>query len=387
MADYLWHGGKAGKKPESIMQKILDITPYTYLPFFSGGQKSIAQFLDYLSQETDLTVISTKANDSSLAKSYKLLPLLGKGVSRYINPYLIKKIAAEINRNSYKAVIWEHPYHGWLANRIKKKTGVKTILHAHNIEYQRFRSTGRWWWPVFKLYEKRAFKDADMIFFVAPEDRDFAIKHWGIKKENCIDTPFGVEIKSYPLDKYQCKNDIAAKHKMEVNEKTLLFNGLLNYKPNLDALKIILNEINPLLMAHADLQYKIIICGKRLPEEMNELKDYADKNIIYAGFVDDIETYFKGADIFLNPVQTGGGIKTKMVEAIAFGTTVVSTESGAAGIEKSICGKKLIVVPDNNWNSFAKAIIENVNQNEITPATYYSHYYWGNIMKSVVKKL
>ena len=140
-------------------------------------------------------------------------------------------------------------------------------------------------------------------------------------------------------------------------------------------------------MAHADLQYKIIICGKRLPEEMNELKDYADKNIIYAGFVDDIETYFKGADIFLNPVQTGGGIKTKMVEAIAFGTTVVSTESGAAGIEKSICGKKLIVVPDNNWNSFAKAIIENVNQNEITPATYYSHYYWGNIMKSVVKKL
>ncbi len=39
------------------MKKILDITPYTYLPYFSGGQKFIARFFDHLGREADLTVI------------------------------------------------------------------------------------------------------------------------------------------------------------------------------------------------------------------------------------------------------------------------------------------------------------------------------------------
>jgi hypothetical protein len=39
------------------MKKILVIAPYPYLPFFSGGQKFIAKFLDYLSKEAQVTVV------------------------------------------------------------------------------------------------------------------------------------------------------------------------------------------------------------------------------------------------------------------------------------------------------------------------------------------
>ena len=137
------------------------------------------------------------------------------------------------------------------------------------------------------------------------------------------------------------------------NEKILLFSGLLDYKPNLDALKVILDEINPLLLSQPAFQYKLFICGKGLPDELNSLKNYGDKNIIYTGFVRDIETYYKAASILLNPVQSGGGIKTKMVEAIAYGATVIATETGATGIEKRVCGNKLVIVPDNDWKGFA----------------------------------
>lgn len=369
------------------MKKVLDITPYTYLPYFSGGQKSIAQFLEYLGKETDLTVITTIQNDTRLVNSYKLLPLLKKGKRRYMDFKLVKKISAEIKKNNYDEVIWEHPYYGWLAQAIKKRTGIKTIVHAHNIEYQRFRSTGKWWWPLLKIYEKWFLKKADVIFFVVPEDRDFAIKHWGIKKEKCIDTPFGVEIKSYPDDRQQRKNEVTAKHRINSDEKILLFNGLLDYKPNLDALKVILNEINPILLSHSDFKYKIVVCGKRLPEEMNELKDYADKNIIYAGFVDNIEMYFKAADIFLNPVQSGGGIKTKIVEAIAYGATVISTSSGAIGIAKNICGNKLVVVPDDDWEAFTDAIRQNANSYSTTPSAYYEYYYWESVVKKIAESI
>jgi len=369
----------------ATVKKILVIAPYHYLPYFSGGQKSIAQFLDYLGREAILTVVSVPQNDASLIKTYKFLPWLKeRSFSRYTDRRLASKLTSLIKQEKFDAVIWEHPYYAWLAGMVKNRTRIKTVVHIHNIEYQRFRSTGKWWWWIMKSYEKWFFKKADEILFVSPEDKEFAIKKWNVDEQKCIEVAFGVQISQYPVDKEHCKQRIRAAHHIPNDEKILLFNGLLDYKPNLDALMVILQEINPLLRQQNNFKYKIVICGKRLPAELNELKDYADKNILYAGFVDDIESYFKGADLFLNPVQSGGGIKTKMVESIAFGTTVITTQTGAAGIHKNICGDKLIVVADKKWNDFVVAIIAHVDKNEITPPLYYEYYYWGNIVKKVL---
>lgn len=365
------------------MKKVLAIAPYPYLPFFSGGQKFIAQFFEYLGREIDLTVISVAENDFLLAKSYKAIPLLKKSFSRYIDRSLISKLVALTKKEEFDTLICEHPYFAWLAFAIRKQTGVKVIIHTHNIEYQRFRSTGRWWWPVLKSYERNAFKKADSLFFISPEDRDFAINEWKIPKEKCIDLPFGIEINNYPADREAAKHAITGKHAIDINEKILLFNGLLNYKPNLDALNVILTKINPLLLTHTSFRYKIIICGKGLPDEMNSLKNYADKNILFAGFVDSIEPYIKAADIFLNPVQSGGGVKTKMVEAIAYGTTVVSTETGATGIVKNVCGEKLVTVANDDWDGFVKELIDKAAHPALTPPEYYNYYYWGNVIKSI----
>jgi polysaccharide biosynthesis protein PslH len=367
------------------LRKLLAIAPYQYLPYFSGGQKSIAQFLDYLGREIDLTVISVSENDTSLIKSYKHLAWLKKrSSSKYFDLSLVSKLTALIKKEKFDAVIWEHPYYTWLADILKRRTGIKTMLHIHNIEYQRFQSTGKWWWPILRIYERRFFRIADQIFFVSPDDKNFAIKNWNINQEKCVEVAFGVEISKYPDDKDSCKKVVREIHKISHDEAILLFNGLLDYKPNLNALFTILKEINPILFHHRNFKYKIIVCGKRLPAALNELKEYADRNIIYAGFVDDIEMYFKGADLFLNPVQSGGGIKTKMVEAIAFGTTVITTETGAMGIHRDICRKKLVVVPDNKWNEFAEAIVNNTDNVEITPTSYYEYYYWGSIVKKVL---
>lgn len=367
------------------MKKVLVIAPYLYLPYFSGGQKFIAQFADYLGREVVLTVISVPGNDVSLATHYRLLPLLKKSVTRYIDQSLVKKITAEAIAGKYDAIIWEHPYFAWLAFRVRKKTGIKTFIHTHNIEYQRFRSTGRWWWPILKHYEKWCFKKADGLFFITPEDKNFAITQWNIDAAKCIDLPFGITNAAYPADRDECKKKVQQLHGIAAQNHLLLFNGMLHYKPNLEALQAILETINPLLLNHVSFPYTIIICGKGLPEEMNQLKDYADKNIIYAGFVEDIDLYFKAADIFLNPVLSGGGVKTKMVEAIAFGTTVVASATGAAGIDTAAAGDKLKIVPDNDWNQFANAILTTKSIHTPTPEAYYQYYYWENIIRKIKK--
>ena len=366
------------------MKKVIAIAPYSYLPYYSGGQKFIAQFFEYLGKEIDLTVISVAENDFALAKTYKTVPLLKKSFSRYYDRSLIKKITALVKDNGFDTLIIEHPYLAWLAFAIRKRTGINVIIHTHNIEFQRFKSTGKWWWPILKRYEKRSFQKADGIFFIAPEDKEFAVSQWDIPAEKCFDLPFGIEISSYPTDKEQCREIVSRKHNIKSGEKILLFAGALNYKPNLDAVKIILDKINPVLLQQPSFLYKIIICGKGLPEEMNELKEYTDKNIIYAGFISDIAAYYKAADIFLNPVLSGGGVKTKIVESIAYGTTVVSTETGAAGMVKDVCGEKLQLVKDENWKDFTKLIQENIESLLETPSAYYKYYYWDNIISSML---
>ncbi len=364
------------------MKKVLAIAPYPYLPFFSGGQKLIAQFYHWLGKKTELTVVSVPSNDSSLATNYRLIPLLKPGFSRYYDRSLVNKLSELIEKEKFDTIIWEHPYFGWLMKKIKKRTGIFSIIHTHNIEYQRFKTTGRWWWPILKAYEKKAFRNADRLFFITPDDKQFAVGSWQIDPEKCVDLPFGIEIDQYPSDRSSCKEEIQKRFGLGPETRLLLFTGLLNYKPNLDALKIILGDINPLLLLNAGFDYRIIICGKGLPEEMNELKAY--EKIIYAGFIKEIETYYKAADIFLNPVLSGGGIKTKMVEAIAYGATVVSTATGATGIERSVCGEKLVIVKDNDWNEFVSVVNNNFDKTTVTPESYYRFYNWEKIIERIV---
>jgi len=79
------------------------------------------------------------------------------------------------------------------------------------------------------------------------------------------------------------KNNCSSFTILTAEEKILLFHGTLDYKPNLDGVDAILKNINPFLLTNNNFKYKIIICGKGLPSVYNELKDFANKNIIYAG--------------------------------------------------------------------------------------------------------
>ncbi|HUR67198.1 MAG TPA: glycosyltransferase family 4 protein [Chitinophagaceae bacterium] len=367
------------------MKKVLVIAPYTYLPYSSGGQKYIAKFLEHLGKETSLTVIGTSTNDWTLAKGYVALPLLTPSFSRYYDSSLVKKISMLIEREGHEILILEHPYMAWLAFRIRKRTGIKVIIQTHNIEYQRFRSLGKWWWPVLKEYEKRSFKKADALFFITKEDREFAIENWQLEAVKCYDVPFGIDHGNFPADREESKVIIYKRHGIRPGDVLLSFNGVLNYKPNLDALKIILTEINPRLMKQDGFHYKILISGRDLPSEMKELLAYEEKNIVFTGFAEDIEKYLEATDVFLNPVQSGGGIKTKIVEAIGYGATVVSMESGAEGLNKEVCGEKLFIIKDNDWGSFTSEIIKASNQRNSTPPGFYQYYQWQHIVTNLLE--
>jgi len=365
------------------LANIIDIVPYKVLPAQMGGQKGIAIFCKYLGEKNQLTVVSVKANEKKLAENYELIPLFNDSRIRYANLFWTKRIKKIVVEKKVKNIITEHPYMAWIGWKLKKQLNLKWFVHSHNIEFERFRTLNKWWWSILKRYETWAYKNADGVFFVSPEDVEFAIEQKMVKKENAFLVDYGIELKEMPSDIKQQKEEIFSKHNIPQDCKLLFFNGALSYKPNTDALTFILDEINPLLLQQKSFNYRIMICGRDLPASFNNLKNYADKNVIYAGFVEDISAYFKAADIFLNPVITGGGVKTKAIDAIGFGETVISCKTGAAGINLAACGNKLKIVNDNDSTAFVNGILQIIGQPEETPGSYYEYYFWGNIINRI----
>jgi hypothetical protein len=76
-----------------------------------------------------------------------------------------------------------------------------------------------------------------------------------------------------------------------------------------------------------------------------------------------------------------------MVEAIGYGATVISTRSGAAGINTAACHEKLILTEDNDWAGFANAIINEADRKIQTPAAYYAYYNWCHITSNIMNKI
>lgn len=361
------------------MANVLSIVTYKIFPAKLGGQKGIALFNKYLSAEENLFCFTIKDNDPSLA-SYKVFNLLSNSPSRYFNIFYFRQLKKIVRENDISHIICEHPYYGWMALLLKYFCKVKLVIHSHNIESERFKTVGKWWWKILWHYEKFIHQKADFTFCITQQDRNYFYRNYHIPYEKSTVITYGISWNQPPSspEKKEAKDFLLKKYSLTSETHLFLFNGTLDYGPNLDAVKNIVEKINPLFI-QKNISYKIIICGKGLPEEMNELKNYLDKNIIYAGFVDDISVYFKGADVFINPVTDGGGIKTKLVEALGYNLNAVSTFNGAMGVDQTICNEKLFLTENNDWQEFADKMETAICMDQSISSEFFQHFYWKNI--------
>lgn len=361
---------------------VLGIASYRFLPPITGGQKGIALFYKYFSRLVECYCASVKDIPVEAKEGdYTLLPIFSNSKFRYINPIYFFSLRKIIREKGISHVILEHPYYGWLGLLLKKFTGIKLIVHSHNIEGLRFRSLGKWWWKIMFFYEKKTHQASDISFFITEEEKQFAIRHFQLEERKCTTITFGTEAEK-PVsreDKIIAKKTVCSRYGMPESTPLLFFNAAFNYAPNLKALDNILSNVNPLLLESGQ-PYQIIICGIDLPNRYEKLIQNEYANITYAGFVADIRPYFNAADIFLNPITEGGGIKTKVVEALAANCSVVSFRQGAYGIPAEAADHKLFVAEDNNYSQFSTGILKLMREKETdTPDSFFSYFNWEKI--------
>jgi glycosyltransferase involved in cell wall biosynthesis len=367
---------------------VLSLVSYRVFPALMGGQKCVVDFYEHLSDHANVLLAVSKDNEKDTHTKYRVEPFLFNHWAGDFNLIYIFRLLKLMKKHQVEYIIIEHSYFGWLGLILRFFSKKKLILRMHNIEGHRFRDMQRFWWWGYLIYEKWVCKKADQLWFTASTDFLFATKEWKIKPEKCSTLFYGIENKEIPtvIDKQLCRNSIIEKHGLNNSTKLFLFNGTLDYVPNTDALRIIVHELLPRL-AKKIIGFRIIICGNRITDEwQEELTQYPE--IIFEGFVPDISVYFKGCDCFINPVTLGSGLKTKLVEALAYNIDIISVESSTQAIDSQYSEKKVLLIEDYNWDAFVDAMYHHQNDSKLdTPTAFYEAFNWQHIIQKAVLSL
>lgn len=110
----------------------------------------------------------------------------------------------------------------------------------------------------------------------------------------------------------------------------IVFIGKMDYDPNVVAVVYFAERILPVLLElHPHL--KFIIVGAHPSARVQALAN--GENVIVTGYVDSIEPYYQKATIVVVPMLTGAGIQNKIIQAMAYGCCVVTTSTGAEGLD------------------------------------------------------
>lgn len=144
-----------------------------------------------------------------------------------------------------------------------------------------------------------------------------------------------------------------------VAPETIVYTGLMSYRPNSDAVTFFVHEVLPLIVAERpSVQFTIV--GLRAHESVGAL---AGPNVRILSDVPDVRPYVREAAVFAVPLRMGSGTRLKILEGLAMGKAMVSTTLGCEGIDVE-AGEHLLVADEPA--AFAYAVLQLMNDQELS---------------------
>ncbi len=194
------------------------------------------------------------------------------------------------------------------------------------------------WRKVYR-YEAKVCEIFDRCLMITREDKE-RIERMNPKVKTCL-TPAGVDTSYF--------------HPLKIKEEpgSLIFVGDLKWLPNVDGMFWFYNRIWP-RMKKTFPQIKSYVVGRRPPQKIRKLSE-KDQNIIVTGFVKDVRPYVAKCSVYIVPLRIGGGMRLKILEAMAMERPVVATSVGAEGI-MATHGENIIIA--DSEADFAEWVIE-----------------------------
>jgi glycosyltransferase involved in cell wall biosynthesis len=201
-----------------------------------------------------------------------------------------------------------------------------------------------------QIVEKIAVKIADHIITVSILDQNKFIERYSLDPQKITVIPSPIEIP--PFNSIESNSYFRDFLGIDHNKIVIVFHGVYNYIPNKEAVNFIENFIAPTISKFYD-DVIFVIAGKGSPK-------CRKNNIMFLGFVDDLNKLLKAADIAIVPILQGGGTRIKVLDYMCVGLPIVSTRKGIEGLDVNNYEEAIIVDSINDeFIDAIKCFIEN----------------------------
>ncbi|MEZ0340650.1 glycosyltransferase [Mycobacterium sp. pV006] len=137
------------------------------------------------------------------------------------------------------------------------------------------------------------------------------------------------------------------------HRRAVVFWGNLDFEPNIAALRYFFDEVwSPRLRSEG---VAVLVVGGNAPSWLERMAE-REPLIRLSGFVSDLRAAVTSYPVMINPMQTGSGIKNKVLEAFGMGIVVVSTPRGVEAMPDVIDGVHLAIA--DGGDAFAAAVLD-----------------------------
>jgi glycosyltransferase involved in cell wall biosynthesis len=165
-------------------------------------------------------------------------------------------------------------------------------------------------------FYRRNLRRVSAFLCISPQEAEIARREWGTP------TPligYGIPLEDYPVLPPPRRGHV------------LGFIGNYRHLPNLDAARWLAETLFPAVLERAP-DARLVLCGAGFPDALRA-RCAANPSIDVLDEVEDLAEFYARISVFVNPLREGRGLRTKVVEAAAYGRPVVSTPLGAEGLE------------------------------------------------------
>ena len=168
-----------------------------------------------------------------------------------------------------------------------------------------------------KLFYRDVMRRISRVVCISPQEERVVLDRWPHVKTSLLG--YGIPLEEYPMLPPPLRANV------------LGFIGNYRHAPNADAAYWLVETLFPAVLKRIP-DAQLLLCGVGFPEDLRGRCANHD-SIRILDNVADLSTFYGSISVFVNALRTGRGLRTKVVEAAAYGRPIVSTPLGAEGLE------------------------------------------------------
>lgn len=329
---------------------------------------------DYLSNY--FRKIQTLELDTSVkpfAAFWHLITRNNYNLKRFQSSQLETPLKKQLNED-YDIVIFDSLFAAALLPKLKQHFRSRFIVRAHNVEHEIWRTLAdeeknklkkQYLKALYQTLEKeeaQILNVADQIWTMSEDDSKF------MKLKN-ISTP----IHYIPVAIEQ------SDEKADLTKSTCFHLGSMNWQPNIEAV----NYLAVQLWSKNSALPQLTIAGSH-SESIDRSR--FPESISVVGRVPNVNQFMQSAGILVSPIQSGSGIRIKLLEALALGVPCITTKLGAAGIDAEAAGILIAETPQE-WFAQIEMVANSIElrtQNSKKSLAYISNKHSFAYCKSLI---